>query len=101
MHIYSSHLSGLYTSPTLIDTDDLYCESCGDFDWYIGEFADATEFLKFYADLIDYEGSGGVSFDHVYYDICSELGNRPSWFNALKIVGENKTVDEDEGDDDD
>lgn len=32
MYIYESHMGGLYTSEEPIDYEDLYCETCGDFD---------------------------------------------------------------------
>ena len=36
MHIYESHLGGIYTTDEPQDWDDLYCEQCGDSDWEIG-----------------------------------------------------------------
>ena len=42
MFIYESHMGGLYTSSEELDWDMLYCETCGDYDWLIGE-ADTKE----------------------------------------------------------
>lgn len=49
MYIYESHMGGLYASDTYLDYKDLYCEECGDHDWYIGRAftrAEAWELLK-------------------------------------------------------
>lgn len=37
MYVYENHLGGLYFSDTELDHHDLYCEQCGDSDWYAGE----------------------------------------------------------------
>lgn len=37
MHIYQSHLGGIYTSKEKHDIDFLYCETCGDYDSYLGD----------------------------------------------------------------
>lgn len=42
MYIWESHMGGLYTTEYDQDYDDLYCEQCGDSDWYIGR-ADTAE----------------------------------------------------------
>ena len=42
MHVYEGHLGGLYTSDYVLDYEDLYCETCGDSDTYIG-YADTKE----------------------------------------------------------
>jgi hypothetical protein len=42
MYFYQSHMGGIYTSPKFYDNDDLYCDKCGDSDWYLGK-ADSLE----------------------------------------------------------
>lgn len=42
MWIYESHMGGLYAVNQYQDSDDLYCEECGDSDWEIG-FAETKE----------------------------------------------------------
>lgn len=42
MEVYESHLGGIYFSDRIIDEDDLHCEQCGDWDWYLGH-ADTWE----------------------------------------------------------
>lgn len=50
MYIYENHLGGgLYTSDYELDYEDLYCEQCGDSDWFVGEAEtkeEAYELLK-------------------------------------------------------
>lgn len=36
MHVYESHLGGLYFSTEALDWDDLYCDECGDCDRHLG-----------------------------------------------------------------
>ncbi len=44
MYWYASHLGyGLYSSQHELDLDDLYCDQCGDYDEYIGEFETEEE----------------------------------------------------------
>lgn len=67
MYIYESHLGGvLYASYDYLDYDVLYCETCGDSDWFVGKAdtrAEAWELLK---DDIDINGSGGWDYDYVW-----------------------------------
>ena len=36
MYIYEGHMGCLYTSDSVLDYQDTYCETCGDSDWLIG-----------------------------------------------------------------
>lgn len=42
LYIYEGHLGSLYTSDRCLNYDELYCEQCGDSDWYIG-YAETKE----------------------------------------------------------
>lgn len=42
-YIYRSHMGGLYTSDEPIKPEDLYCETCGDSDEYIGTASNSEE----------------------------------------------------------
>ena len=73
MHIYEGHLGGLYTSDYVLDYEDLYCETCGDSDTYIGYAdtrEDAWELLK---DCVDtFDDSICVNCEHKEdYDYCA------------------------------
>lgn len=43
MYIYENHTGGLYTDDEYFDLDDLYCEACNDYDWYLGRADTAAE----------------------------------------------------------
>lgn len=65
VYIYQSHMGGFYSSLEAIDYADLYCETCGDADDYIGKAnsrADAWKLLKVYTDIDD---SGGYDLEYV------------------------------------
>ena len=56
MHIYESHMGGLYACNDIIDDEYLYCEECGDYDEYIGEAntrEEAYKVLEPYTDKFD------------------------------------------------
>ena len=42
-YIYRSHMGGLYVSDEKIKSEDLYCETCGDSDEYIGPASNSEE----------------------------------------------------------
>lgn len=42
-YLYESHLGGYYDTDDLKSADELYCESCGDFDWPIGTYRTQEE----------------------------------------------------------
>lgn len=57
MYFYQSHLGGIYASKELYDSDRLYCDECGDSDWYLGEantLDEAWELLKSETALIPF-----------------------------------------------
>lgn len=37
MYIYGSHLGGLYATDEERSKESLYCEMCGDWDWFYGQ----------------------------------------------------------------
>lgn len=65
-YLYESHLGGLYTSDEPFDRDSLYCEQCGDSDWYLGAFETITDFWNLIKDECDINGSGGWSLQYIY-----------------------------------
>lgn len=65
MYIYEGHLGSLYTSDRYLEDDELYCEQCGDSDWFIGHAetkAQAWDLLKDYTNI---NGSGGLDYSYV------------------------------------
>lgn len=53
MYIYESNLGGLYASEELIEDDYLYCDECGDSDWFVGFAENKEEALDLLKDITD------------------------------------------------
>ena len=65
MFIYESHMGGLYTSSEELDWDRLYCETCGEYDWLIGEADTKEEAWELLKDDTDINGSGGWDYNYI------------------------------------
>ena len=85
MYIYEGHLGGLYTSDYVLDYEDLYCETCGDSDTYIG-YADTREeawaLLKWQTDTFDNSTCENCphGYDYVYCDTkCKNASHSDGW----------------------
>lgn len=65
MYVYQGHLGTLYTSEYELNYDDLYCEECGDYDWYIGYATTKQEAWNLFAGDIDINGSGGWNYNYI------------------------------------
>lgn len=37
MYIYENHMGGLYSANKKLSTEELHCDGCGDFDWFVCE----------------------------------------------------------------
>lgn len=56
MYYYISHMgSGLYSSDEYLSYDDLYCETCGDSDTYLGYFETEEEAEEAYRKYFDWD----------------------------------------------
>jgi len=86
MYYYESHMGGIYTTEEELDYDSLYCDECGDSDWYIGNFNTFEDFLTYYADEINYYGCGGYDLQYLINDLSPTF----DYDKALQIVKENK-----------
>lgn len=85
MWIYESHLGGGYfANRRELSAEERYCDECCDYDWPVGDFPDAESFIKFVADDVDVDDSGGQNLadfcdsikDMFYRDISpSEVAN--------------------------
>ena len=65
-YLYQGHIGGLYTSDEQLDYDRLYCEQCGDSDWFLGAFETLKDFWELIKDECDIEGNGGWSLQYIY-----------------------------------
>lgn len=65
MYIYEGHMGGLYTSIEELDPEFLYCETCGDSDWLLGEADTREEAWEILKDITDIDGSGGWDYNYV------------------------------------
>lgn len=65
-YLYEYHMGGVYTTDRYLDFDDLYCETCGDVDQFIGTFETIQEFWDLIKDECDINGSGGHALQWVY-----------------------------------
>ena len=74
MYIYEAHMGGLYSSDELLDYEDLYCETCGDSDTYIGCAETKEEAWNLLRDDVDIDGSGGWDYEYVKKFIDGSFG---------------------------
>ena len=72
-YLYESHMGGLYTSDDMMDCDELYCEQCGDSDWFVGSFDGVKEFWDLVKEDCDIDGSVGWSLQYIYPIMVSEF----------------------------
>ena len=73
MYLYESHMGGLYSTQEEQEFEDLYCEQCGDSDWFIGEHETLEEYWNLIKEDCSINGSGGWSLQSIYVDICKEF----------------------------
>ena len=65
MYIYENHMGGVYSSNELLDEEFLYCETCGDYDWLIGEADTREEAWELLKNDTSINGSGGWDYDYI------------------------------------
>ena len=82
MYLYENHMGGLYSTQEEQEFEDLYCEQCGDSDWFIGEYETLGEYWNLIKDDCSINGSGGWSLKYIYSEMCRE-------FNLPKLPQDN------------
>ena len=65
-YLYESHLGGIYVTDKKLSSKSLYCEQCGDSDWFLGTFETIKDFWELIGDECDIEGNGGWSLQYIY-----------------------------------
>ena len=68
MYIYEGHMGSLYVSDYILDYDDLYCEECGDSDWFIGQAETKEEAWELLRDKT-------ATFDCSICENCQHFGD--------------------------
>lgn len=63
MYWYASHLGGIYSSDYEISDEDLYCDQCGDYDEYLGQFETEEEAYEEYRRYMGFEDTDEVFND--------------------------------------
>jgi hypothetical protein len=69
-------MGGVYSSDELLDYENLYCETCGDSDIYLGKAETFSEGWKIISDSlcgVDVHGSGGFALPYVFTFLMSEF----------------------------
>ena len=67
IYIYESHMGGIYFSDYEYDYDELYCETCGDYDLFIGTAnttKEAIGHLVAYG-MINIDDCGGYDLEYI------------------------------------
>lgn len=86
MHLYESHMGGIYTEENLLDWEDLYCEECGDSDKYIGEANTFEEAWNLVKDDCSYKGSEGYSLQYIFPELCSSFDVNEDYQNKDRLA---------------
>ena len=96
MWIYQGHLGDLYASDYSIPPDDLYCDTCGDVDWELGNFEDAESLIISMADEIAVDGSGGWCLDYITEFVNETFGTDLAQCDVADLVRQNRTPEEED-----
>lgn len=65
MYIYDGHLGDLYVSPVELDWENLFCETCGDSDIFIGYATTKEQAWDLFKDDLDIDGFGGWNYEYI------------------------------------
>lgn len=65
MYIYESHMGSLFVSDDILDYEQTYCETCGDYDCLIGYAETREKAWNLLKDDTDINGSGGWDYEYV------------------------------------
>lgn len=72
-YLYLSHFGSFYTTDKPVDKDELYCETCGDWDQFIGKADNAEELWSLMAPECSFFGSGGVPLSSACYCLAGQV----------------------------
>lgn len=83
-YVYENHVGGYYVSDSELNADELYCDSCCEFDTLMTEYNEDDE--KSVWDAIEY-----LMYELVSYEGCDTISAIKIIFNLMKLE-EPKTV---------
>ena len=83
MYLYEGHMGSLYVDDEYLDYDDLYCDTCGDSDWLIGNFDSAREALIYMADDINVDECGGWDIEYAL-EVLNMIEDDPENYIGLE-----------------
>ena len=72
-YIYDSHTGGIFFSDTILDYEELYCETCNDCDHLIGSFETLQDLWELLEPECDIDGCGGWSLQYLFPIIVREF----------------------------
>lgn len=64
-YLYESHMGGFYSVPEVQNDEDLYCETCGDYDYELGEYDTKYDAWCILYPKTSIFGGGGFRLDSV------------------------------------
>lgn len=97
VYVYESHVGGWFASDTPVPDDELYCETCGDWDMFVGCYDNFKDFLECNADDISISiWDGGYELHDVMDMIAYMFDDTLTFDEAKAIVKASKTCEEDE-----
>lgn len=72
-YLYDGHIGSIFTTDTRLSTEQCHCETCGDFDWLLGDYETVEQFWNLIKDECDIDNSGGWALQYILPMIVSEF----------------------------
>ena len=72
-YLYESHTGGIFFNDYDLPFDQLYCETCGDYDRCLGKVETLKDCWNLLKDNCSIEGSGGWSLQYIYPILVSQF----------------------------
>ena len=72
-YLYDNHLGGIYFSDAELSFEELFCEQCGDSDYFIGTFETLSDLWNLLKSECSINGTGGYSLQYIFPIIVNEF----------------------------
>lgn len=101
MYLYESHLGGFYSTDESLSQEELYCETCGDWDWEIGKYNSKFDAWCLLMPQTSIFGTGGFNLSSVCSFITGVPQEKYELCNDVEMLKEIELAltEEDESDD--